>query len=782
MKPGPPGTLPRVESVTEVDRLAPLRASRPVEVAGPAARRVTAVIPCYNRQRDLDLLLGDLAGLRVPAGVALDVLVVDNASEPPLRAEGARVSLLRARRNEGGSGGFNAGMAAAMSRGTPHAEGEFLWLLDSDVRLDEGALGPLLEALESDAGAVAAASGLHEPASGAGFEAGGYIDRASGEYVQQTPGGAETRRVEYAAACSLLVPRWAAEAAGPMGEFFVSGDDVEWCLRLARATGGHVLAVPSSRAVHPRPDRMRTGARYFAARNAFAAMEAAGCGVRCRLRRALREVGRAACQTMMGRDDLARLHLQGLRDALDGVRGPMPPDLKFEAPRPLETLPAAIREAVGARGVGRVSLGLALDVDADRVAASLRRLAVNPARVRDGAEWSSRIARRSLRRLLTGPPHDLAVVSARGRPVDWMAGRVLVTVWEGGFVIRRIRRRERAAALARVLWEGAGVSWRLSRARPASPGPKPALSPATRRGTVAVVVVSYNRAGALLKTLEALAADTDFAGAPVIVVDNGSSDGTPERLRESRGENVTLVALEENLGIAAYNRGVAQAEADYVLILDDDARPDAGAVAGAAALLDARPDLAGVALHPRHPENGRSEWGFAPRARATEAWPFMGCGNLVRRSDWLRAGGYEPAFFLYRNDTDLALTFLAMGRGVHFNPAWVVWHDSPAAARKSPRWFRLATRNWVWVCKRHGAGATRAAAILRGWAWAHRLAGLSVGSHLRVLCGVLAGLLRRAPALPTGIVSDGTGLRGLLAARRGQVAASTSSSSPRHSA
>jgi GT2 family glycosyltransferase len=266
------------------------------------------------------------------------------------------------------------------------------------------------------------------------------------------------------------------------------------------------------------------------------------------------------------------------------------------------------------------------------------------------------------------------------------------------------------------------------------------------------------------------------------VVDNGSSDGTPRTLRESPRDNLTLLALDENVGIDAYNRGVAQVETDYVLILDDDARPDAGAVSAAAALLDARPDLAAVAMHPRHPESGRSEWRFAPRGRSTDAWPFMGCGNLVRRADWLRAGGYQAVFFLYRNDTDLALTLLAMGRGVHFNPSWVVWHDSPAAARKSPRWFRLATRNWVWVCKRHGRGATRVTAILRGWAWAHRLAGFSIPSHARVLAGTLAGLFRGAPPLPDGVVNDGSGLRRLLAARRGQVAASSSPSRPRHSA
>lgn len=750
-----------------------------------AARRVTAVVPCYNRPGDLRLLLGDVAALRVPAGVAVDTIVVDNASEPPIRLDSPRTAVVRLSRNAGGSGGFNAGMRHALARGTPHGEGEFVWLLDSDARLDPGALEALLAELDADPVAVAAASSLHESPDSPPFEAGGYIDRSSGEYVQPAPNGHAVRRVEYAAACSLLVRRWAVERAGLMGRYFVSGDDVEWCLRLARATGGHVLAVPRSRAFHPRPDRMRTVARYYAARNAFGTLAAAGCGARCRLRRALREVGRAACQVMLGRDDLARLHLRGLRDALDGVRGPMPPDLRVEPPHPLQTLESGVRGAVGARGIGRVALGPGLDVDADRIAAIMRKLAVNPVRVREEPGPQSRAVRRSLRRLVGGPPHDLAIVSPRGRPVDWMAGRVLVTVWRDGYAIRRIGRRGRVAALASVLNKGLGLAWRLAVRRP-HPVPGEPLAPengdGVPRGSVALIVLSYNRAAVLERTLDQLAADPDLAGAPIVVADNASTDGTVDRLRGAPRDRVTVLPLEENIGVEAYNRAVAASAGDYVLILDDDAQPDRGAVAAAAALLDARPDLAAVALHPRHPQTGASEWAFAPRAEATDAWPLMGCGNLVRRQDWLRVGGYEPAYFLYRNDTDLALKLLAAGRGVRFDPAWIVWHDSPAAARKSPRWFSLATRNWVWLCRRHGRGWTRTGAILKGWAWAHRLAGLSILLHSRVVGGVLRGLLRAPPPLPADLENDGSGLRRLLAARRGQVAPSSSPRSPDHSA
>src|SRR6185503_13614656 len=178
-----------------------------------------------------------------------------------------------------------------------------------------------------------------------------------------------------------------------------------------------------------------------------------------------------------------------------------------------------------------------------------------------------------------------------------------------------------------------------------------------------------------------------------------------------------------------------------------------------------RPEIGAVAFHPRHPETNQSEWPFAartPGGRADDRWPVMGCGNLVRRELWNSLGGYEPGFFLYRNDADLALKVLSQPRvpaaparperrwGVYFEPAWTVWHQSPAARRKSNRWHRLATRNWIWMCRRHGRGLGLGglSAGLIGWAWAHRLAGFRPGAHAQTIRGAVEGWLRKPPALP----------------------------------
>lgn len=743
--------------------------------AAVALWRIRAIIPCHNRPADLSRLLSDLAALdRGPAGrVALSVLVVDNASDRPIAAEvpeGLAVEVLRLERNAGGSGGFNAGMGQVLARGVPGDATELLWLLDSDVRVEPGALLPLLEALERDQGLAAVGSALVDPQSGAVFEVGGRVNPRTGEYDQPVPAGAEQERLveaEYLAACSLLVRRAVAEQTGPMADLFLNGDDVEWCLRMRRRTGLRLAVAPASRVKHPHPDRMRTGARYYAARNAFAALEAAGCGAATRLARAGREVGRAIAQTLVGRDDLARLHLAGLADAVAGRRGPAPAGtISFEAWRALDELSGALRQVLAVNPPrGRVLIRRGLLPDLPAVQRSLNAVCVEPVVMPEEQVGAWRALGGTLARLVMGPPWGVAVVSARARPGDWLAGSAMVTACPEGFVLRRISRVERALKLAYVAARGGWLSARLALRRPATPRPESGVW-ATRRLSLSVIILSHNRWSTLARTLATLEADPALAGAEVIVVDNASDDGTPARLRE-RFPRVRIIALQENKGAGAFNDGAAAALGEALLILDDDAAPAEGVLERALDLLSRRPDLGAVALHPRHPETRRSEWPFGEGRAPCDDWPVMGCGNLIRRDAWRRAGGYEPGFFLYRNDADLAMTLLEAGWGVHFDPSLVVWHDSPAAAAKSLRWFEMATRNWVWLCRRHGRGLSALLVIVLGWLHTHWLAGREIRAHLATLRGIWRGVMKRPPRLPPGVRDDGMPLRRLLRLRLG---------------
>jgi GT2 family glycosyltransferase len=742
---------------------------------------VVAVIPAWNRPRDLTRLLGDLA--RIDCPVPMGILVIDNGSTlalgdtPAVREALAAVpagrgaAIHRLPENLGGSGGFNEGMRRALAGDDP----EWLWLIDSDARVLPGTLAALLAVGQQRRDAPAVGAAIADPASGRVFEVGARLDRRTGRLVGLAPSATDPVEVDYAAACCLLVRADAVRRAGLMPDLFLHSDDVSFCLRLRRATGAPVLATARARCVHPRFDRYKSWARYYEARNWIVPCVDARLGAVARLRRAWREAVLAVGQTLIGRDDLARLHTRGLADAAAGrVAGRAGAErVRTDRAWPLHTLGrtiAAIAPTVPASAQPIAAVHADVPLDAKWRAALGKLLAAQGLGVTDVPPRPSRSggeAIRGLLRLLFTPPAGIAVVNASAKPHAWCAGRIILSVSPEGYTVARLRVLERAAALAGVLWRCGLSSLRLALAPPRAPDSPAADAPPPEAAppTLSIIILTRDRREMLLHTLERLEADETARQAEIIVVDNGSADGTIEAVRE-RFPRVTLVPTGANLGVEGFNRGVAASSGRAVLILDDDAWPADGSLAGALELLRERPGVAGVMLHRRHPRTERWEWPFAASVPDTGRWPDMGSGNVLRREAWDAVGGYEAGFFLYRNDTDLALKLLAAGREVVFTPGLHVWHDSPIAGRKTPAWLTRSTRNWIWLCKRHGRRGSGLLAGAMGWAWAHRLARVSPAGHAAVLRGVAMGVFGRAPALPEGVRPDGAALRRLVHLKR----------------
>ena len=277
-------------------------------------------------------------------------------------------------------------------------------------------------------------------------------------------------------------------------------------------------------------------------------------------------------------------------------------------------------------------------------------------------------------------------------------------------------------------------------------------------------MLSFNRRDALRRTIAELAR-LQLGALQIIVVDNASSDGSADMVKLEFPE-VQLRCLPRNIGVAGFNRGAELATSEFLLILDDDSWPDERSLELALELLRADEPLGGVMRHRRHPATLAPEWPFDGHGLRglQRKWPDFGCGNLLRTALWHHVGGYEERFFLYRNDTDLALKIRALGADLAFCPDWWVWHDSVIAARKSPRWLYLSTRNWIWMARRHAVGFAGLIGAALGYLHAHRLAEYRPLGHLAVLRALLEGLLTPAPRL--GFAVDGDAFNRLVALKR----------------
>jgi glycosyltransferase involved in cell wall biosynthesis len=175
--------------------------------------------------------------------------------------------------------------------------------------------------------------------------------------------------------------------------------------------------------------------------------------------------------------------------------------------------------------------------------------------------------------------------------------------------------------------------------------------------SVTVVVAAYNAEKFIQETLESVAAQS-LENIEIIVVDDGSTDGTPDLLRAFADRRL-IVLRQDNRGVsAARNAGLALARAPYIFFLDADDILLRDALLRMVATLDRMPRrVACFAHHTRIAEDGSAlstrddlRWKLFPVSdtlRHLIAKNFIVCGAICIRTDAARAvHGFNPALKL----------------------------------------------------------------------------------------------------------------------------------------
>lgn len=243
-----------------------------------------------------------------------------------------------------------------------------------------------------------------------------------------------------------------------------------------------------------------------------------------------------------------------------------------------------------------------------------------------------------------------------------------------------------------------------------------------------VVVLNWNGREHLGPCLRSLAVQ-DHPDFFVVVVDNGSEDGSVAYLREDHPE-VDVVALDENRRFAGGNNaGAAHAidrGADVVLVLNNDTevapdllsaldrafdRPEVGIAGPRVVHLDT-PDViwygggvfhAGLGFARHRALRADVDSGGAP-AGPTD-W-VTGCALAVRAPVWESLGGLDEAFYIYAEDVDFCLRARQAGTSIHYEPTATVLHAVSASTggRWSPFKAYHRTRARRQLVRRHGKG------------------------------------------------------------------------------
>ncbi|MCC6005721.1 MAG: glycosyltransferase, partial [Thermofilum sp.] len=232
---------------------------------------------------------------------------------------------------------------------------------------------------------------------------------------------------------------------------------------------------------------------------------------------------------------------------------------------------------------------------------------------------------------------------------------------------------------------------------------------------ISVIIVTYNGQTYIEKLFQSLLkAITPQLDVEVVVVDNGSTDGTPnliEKYKAAMGDRLKILKLGKNLGFAGGNNaGLLFSSGDVIFLLNQDTYIDEKALAAIHELFSKRPDVGAaqcLLLQYRYPNlldscgDIISEAGFGiigcwgekangALKEVKEIQLARGAALAVRRSILQASkrihGTYIPAYFVAGGYEDwyISLFTRLLGYKVLLNPSCIVYHDSLTRRKHNP--------------------------------------------------------------------------------------------------
>jgi len=263
---------------------------------------------------------------------------------------------------------------------------------------------------------------------------------------------------------------------------------------------------------------------------------------------------------------------------------------------------------------------------------------------------------------------------------------------------------------------------------------------------LAVVIVNYNAGEYLRRCLASLEANRGDINVDVLVIDNASKDGSFQAAMTSHPA-VRLLANPDNRGLsAAWNQGIDETTAPYVLFLNPDAEMWRGTLAEYVKVAREHPDAGIVGPLIRNPDGTVYPSGrLLPSVRDAVAHAFLGTlapGNRFTRRyhmdgwdrtterevDWVSGaamlvpralfesvGVFDESFFLYAEELDMATRLRGAGWTVLFTPRVEIIHEIGVSTGHSRRMLVMHSTSAYRYYRKHRAVGWRRLTLPFAW-------------------------------------------------------------------
>lgn len=246
------------------------------------------------------------------------------------------------------------------------------------------------------------------------------------------------------------------------------------------------------------------------------------------------------------------------------------------------------------------------------------------------------------------------------------------------------------------------------------------------KALVSIVYATYNRKTDILSALEDLKKQT-YNNFEIIVVDNGSKDGTSEAIK-TNFPTAKIIGLKENLGCpAGRNIGIREANGEFIMTLDDDAISEPTLIERGATILRNNPDIGIVSgkilTHGTNQiESWDKKWSTEFIDNSFFTYIFQEGCSLIRKKVFDEVGVYPENFFIQFENRDLGNRVIDAGYKILYYPPMIIYHKGNP---KSTSEFFYAYRNSLYLYIKQYP-------YLRLFKYASALTGLYIYKFLKV--------------------------------------------------